>query len=234
MTAGPETQGSLRADPAARPDAALPSLLVEVVPVTPFRQNASVLVCTRTRRAAIVDPGGDLPLLLAALRTHGATPESILLTHGHIDHAGAAAELAEMLAVPVIGPAPEDAFLLDGLVESGRRFGLDARPVTPDRWLEEGESVAVGAASLEVFRCPGHTPGHVVFLDRAGGVAIVGDTLFAGTIGRTDFPYGSQNALIAGIRRVLMPLGDEVRVLPGHGAATTVGRERGANPFLRF
>jgi len=234
MTASPQTPDRLGAASPENSGAAEPSLLVEVVPVTPFRQNASALVCARTRRAAIVDPGGDLPLILAALRAQRATPESILLTHGHIDHAGAAAELAEMLAVPVIGPAPEDAFLLDNLVESGRRFGLDARPVTPDRWLEEGDGVAVGEATLAVFRCPGHTPGHVVFLDRAGGVAIVGDTLFASTIGRTDFPYGSQKALIEGIRRVLLPLGDDVRVLPGHGAATTIGRERASNPFLRF
>lgn len=210
------------------------ALAARVVPVTPFRQNATVLVCRATRRAAIVDPGGDLPVILRALADSGATAEKILLTHGHIDHAGAAADLADQLAVPVIGPAVEDQFLLDGLEASGRRYGLVARPLTPDAYLEDGAGVTVGAVALQVARCPGHTPGHVVFLSPDEKLAIVGDTLFAGTIGRTDFPYGSQNDLLAGIRRVLMVLDDDVTVLPGHGAATTIGRERASNQFLRF
>jgi hydroxyacylglutathione hydrolase len=210
------------------------SIRIAILPVTPFQQNCSIVTCQATRRAAIVDPGGEVARIRAALGELDVTPEKIVLTHGHIDHAGGAAELAEALAVPVEGPHRADEFLLLGLEGQARRFGLtDVRAVTPDRWLVEGDSVAVGNVSFAVLLVPGHTPGHVVFVNAAERVALVGDTLFAGSIGRTDFPYGDHAALIAGIKGKLLPLGDDVTILPGHGPASTIGAERAGNPFLR-
>jgi glyoxylase-like metal-dependent hydrolase (beta-lactamase superfamily II) len=209
-------------------------LKVTVVPVTPFAQNCSIVACTVTNRAAIVDPGGDLPRIRAALDQLGVTPEKILLTHGHIDHAGAATELAEVLSLPIEGPDERDAFLLNGLPEQGKRFGItDARAVTPNRWLVEGETVSVGDLTFNVLHVPGHTPGHLVFVNAPSRFALVGDTLFQGSIGRTDFPYGSHDELIAGIKGKLLPLGDDVTILPGHGPASTIGAERKGNGFLQ-
>ena len=210
------------------------SIRIAILPVTPFEQNCSIVTCLATNRAAIVDPGGEVPRIRAALGELGVTPEKIVLTHGHIDHAGGAAELAEALSVPIEGPHRADEFLLLGLEGQARRFGLtDVRAVTPNRWLTEGDKVTVGDVSFDVLLVPGHTPGHVVFVQAAERVAIVGDTLFAGSIGRTDFPYGDHAALIAGIKTKLMALGDDVTILPGHGPTSTIGAERASNPFLR-
>ena len=209
-------------------------LKVTIVPVTPFAQNCSIVVCTATNRAAVVDPGGDLPRIRAALGQLKVTPEKILLTHGHIDHAGAAAELAEALSIPIEGPDEADEFLLSRLVEQGRRFGLtDVRNVTPARWLTEGETVGVGDLTFNVLHVPGHTPGHLVFVNAPSRLALVGDTLFAGSVGRTDFPYGSHEQLIGGIKGKLLPLGDDVTILPGHGPASTIEAERTGNGFLQ-
>jgi hydroxyacylglutathione hydrolase len=210
------------------------SLRISVLPVTPFAQNCSIVQCLATKRAAVVDPGGEVPRIRAALGKLGVTPEKILLTHGHIDHAGGAAELAEALAVPIEGPHRADEFLLLGLEGQARRFGLtDVRAVTPTRWLTEGDTVTVGDTSFGVLLVPGHTPGHVVFVNAGERVAIVGDTLFAGSIGRTDFPYGNHAELITGIKTKLMALNDDVTILPGHGPTSTIGEERAGNPFLR-
>jgi hydroxyacylglutathione hydrolase len=207
---------------------------VAVVPVTAFQQNCSIVWCTRTKQAAIVDPGGDVPLILGALKEIGVTPAAIWLTHGHLDHAGGATELAEALSIPVIGPHEADKFLLDDLPTSGLRFDiLDMKAVTPSRWLAEGDEVSVGDVSFTVAHVPGHTPGHITFFQKDLRFLLAGDTVFAGSVGRTDFPYGSHETLIAGIRAKLLPLGDDVQFLPGHGPASTLGEERANNPFLQ-
>lgn len=207
---------------------------VAVVPVTPFQQNCSIIWCTKTKQAAIVDPGGDVPLILGALKKIGVTPVAIWLTHGHLDHAGGATELAEALSIPVIGPHEADRFLLDDLPSSGLRFDiLDMRAVTPSRWLTEGDEVSVGEVTFTVQHVPGHTPGHVTFFQKDLRFLLAGDTVFAGSVGRSDFPYGSHETLIAGIKAKLLPLGDDVQFLPGHGPASTLGEERQNNPFLQ-
>ncbi|MGE5152670.1 MAG: MBL fold metallo-hydrolase [Bdellovibrio bacteriovorus] len=204
-----------------------------VFPVTPFEQNCTLLWCERTRRAAIVDPGGEPRRILDLLRRLDLTAECILLTHGHIDHVGAAGDLAPRLAVPIIGPHRDDDFLLRSLVEQGRLFGFPpVRDVEPDRWLEDGDEVTVGEQSLGVIHCPGHTPGHVVFFDAQGRLAQVGDVLFRGAIGRTDFPRGDYGQLITSITQRLFPLGDDVRFIPGHGPMSTLGAERRHNPYV--
>lgn len=206
---------------------------IAVVPVTPFDQNCSILWCTATKKGAVIDPGGDLPRIQAALKETGITVEKILLTHGHVDHAAGAAELSETLGVPIEGPNEKDQFLMDGLVDSAARFGMEgARNVTPTRYLEQGDTVTIGEVTLEVLDVPGHTPGHVVFVHKGTNVAIVGDTLFRGSVGRTDFPYGDPELLISGIVSKLLPLGDAVVCLPGHGPVTSIGDERRSNPFL--
>ena len=206
---------------------------VAIVPVTPFEQNCSILVCERTKRAAIVDPGGDLDRIEAALAKFGAPAEKLFLTHGHIDHCGGTAELAARLGIPVEGPQREDAFWIDQLPEQGRRFGFpQLAAFTPDRWLEGGDTVQFGEQTLEVRYCPGHTPGHVVFFHRALRVAFVGDVLFQGSIGRTDFPRGDLDTLIESITTQLWPLGDDVTFVPGHGPTSTFGEERASNPYV--
>ncbi|MDQ0316569.1 MBL fold metallo-hydrolase [Amorphus orientalis] len=204
-----------------------------IVPVTPFQQNCSIACCTSSNRSAIIDPGGDIERIRQAISESGSEPEKIILTHGHIDHAGAAAELAEELGLPIEGPHEADKFLLDDLVSHGGQLGIPARPVAPDRWVDEGGEVTIGDCSFSVMHIPGHTPGHVVYLFSSGDILIGGDVLFAGSVGRTDFPYGDHDALISGIREKLMPLSDDTIVLTGHGQATTIGRERQANPFLK-
>jgi hydroxyacylglutathione hydrolase len=204
-----------------------------LIPVTPFQQNCSLLLDEATNKAAIVDPGGDLDKVLEALERSGAELEKILLTHGHIDHCGAAAELRRRTGVPLEGPQREDAFWIAQLATQGLRFGLEtAEAFEPDRWLEQGDTVRFGAVELEVRHCPGHTPGHVVFYSSADRLAIVGDVLFAGSVGRTDFPRGDPAALVRSIRENLFPLGDDVAFVPGHGPMSSFGRERLTNPYV--
>jgi glyoxylase-like metal-dependent hydrolase (beta-lactamase superfamily II) len=204
-----------------------------IVPVTPFAQNCTLLWCDHTGQAAIVDPGGEVELILAAIREEGVTPVKILLTHGHIDHVGGTVELAERLGVPVLGPHRDDAFLLDALPEQARMFGLaPVAPFRPGQWLDQGERVTLGETSLEVIHCPGHTPGHIVFYQPEAGLAQVGDILFKGSIGRTDLPRGNHGDLLDSIRNRLFPLGDAVRFIPGHGPMSTLGAERRSNPFV--
>jgi len=209
------------------------ALKVYVTPVTLFEQNCSVLVCEKTLEAAVVDPGGDLDRIRAVLQKAGARLGKILLTHAHIDHAGATAELARESGVPIEGPHRGDAYWIESLPEQSRMFGFaQVESFTPDRWLEQGDTVRVGECELEVLHCPGHTPGHVVFYSAAQKIAIVGDVLFAGSIGRTDLPGGDYQQLIGSIRGRLWPLGDDVTFIPGHGPRSTFGAERRSNPFV--
>jgi glyoxylase-like metal-dependent hydrolase (beta-lactamase superfamily II) len=205
-----------------------------VIPVTAFQQNCTVLWDDRTKQAVVVDPGGDVDRILDAIHQAGVTVERIWLTHGHLDHAGGAAELREQLdGVPIEGPDRRDEFLLQGLQAQGAQFGFQVRNVTPDRWLIEGESVSLGEHRFDILHCPGHTPGHVVYVNQAARFALVGDVLFQGSVGRTDFPYGDHSALIDAITTKLLPLGDDVSFLCGHGPGSTIGAERAGNPFLR-
>ncbi|HPP46549.1 MAG TPA: MBL fold metallo-hydrolase [Accumulibacter sp.] len=204
----------------------------QIIPVTPFEQNCSLLWCEKSMRGAVVDPGGDIPRILRAVEAKKIVLEKILVTHGHIDHAGAVAELAERLSLPIEGPQREDQFWIDGMPAQSKMFGFpNVRVFTPNRWLEHGDSVTVGDRVFAVLHCPGHTPGHIVFFDRPGRLAVVGDVLFQGSIGRTDFPKGDFDTLIASIRERLFPLGDDVTFIPGHGPISTFGTERRYNPF---
>ena len=204
-----------------------------IVPVTPFEQNCSIVWCETTKKAAVVDPGGDLDRILAAAEKLGVTIEKILITHGHIDHAGGTAKLARELGVPIEGPHPEDRFWIDGMPDQSRMFGLpNGETFTPDRWLADGDTVTLGEQAFQVIHAPGHTPGHVVFFHPGARLALVGDVLFAGSIGRTDFPRGDHATLISSIRNKLFPLGDDVRFVPGHGPMSTFGRERASNPYV--
>jgi len=204
-----------------------------VVPVTAFQQNCVILKDTATGRGAVVDPGGEVERLLERIGDVEVEIEQVLLTHGHLDHAGAARPLADRLSVPVVGPQEEDRFWLESLPEQARMFGGgEAVAVEPDRWLEHGERVSVGEVELEVLHCPGHTPGHVAFFDRVGRTALVGDLLFQGSIGRSDFPRGNYDHLISSLLERLIPLGDDVLFHCGHGPNSTLGHERRTNPFL--
>jgi glyoxylase-like metal-dependent hydrolase (beta-lactamase superfamily II) len=181
----------------------------------------------------VIDPGGDVPRIRQALDQIGVPVEKILITHGHIDHAGGAKELADKLGVPIEGPHIDDKHLLDSLENSGKRFGLTGqRNVTPDRWLNEGDIVEVGELKFEIFHCPGHSPGSVVFFSKQLQFAHVGDVLFQGSVGRTDMPGGSHEQLIRSITEKLLPLGDDVSFVCGHGPGSTIGQERLTNPFL--
>lgn len=215
-----------------KPDAAEAGLKAAILPVTPFQQNCTLLWDPTTMIGAVIDPGGDLDHIEKAISEVGMKVEKILLTHGHIDHAAGAAELKERLGVPIEGPHEADRPLLDALEAQGQAYGLPARTVTPDRWLDEGDTVTVGGHSFDVLHCPGHSPGSVVLVNRKQRFAIVGDVIFQGSIGRTDFPYGDHAALINAIRTKLLPLGDEFAFICGHGPTSTIGQERRTNPFI--
>ncbi|HKN02413.1 MAG TPA: MBL fold metallo-hydrolase [Buttiauxella sp.] len=205
-----------------------------IIPVTAFAQNCSLVWCEETLQAAVVDPGGEAEKIIQQVTAKGVMVTQILLTHGHLDHVGAAAELAEHYGVPVIGPEIEDEFWLQGLPAQSQMFGLEeCLPLTPDRWLIEGDNVSVGNVPLKVLHCPGHTPGHVVFFDAQSQLLISGDVIFKGGVGRSDFPRGDHAALIDSIKRKLLPLGDDVTFIPGHGPLSTLGYERLHNPFLQ-
>ena len=209
-----------------------PPLKAAIIPVTPLQQNCTLLWCTQTMRGAFVDPGGDLPRLKAAAQQAGVTIEKILLTHGHIDHCGSAGIFAEELGVPIEGPHEDDLFWISQLEEDGRRYGILGRPFASDRYLVDGDTVTVGKLTLNVRHCPGHTPGHVVFQHPKSSLAIVGDVLFQGSIGRTDFPRGNHQDLIDSITERLWPMGDDTAFIPGHGPMSTFGHERASNPFV--
>lgn len=204
-----------------------------VIPVTPLQQNCSLFWCTKTMKGAFVDPGGEMDKLLAAAKDENVTIERILVTHGHSDHAGNVAAIARDLGIPVEGPHEDDLFWIERIPESGKRYGIDrAEAFIPDRWLKNGDTVTVGELTLGVHHCPGHTPGHVVFVNRPAKVAFVGDVLFRGSIGRTDFPRGNHDQLLDSIRRRLWPFGDDITFVPGHGQTSTFGWERKTNPYV--
>lgn len=207
-------------------------LRAAILPVTPLQQNCTLLWCTRTNKAAFVDPGGDIDRLEAAARQQGVDVEKILITHGHIDHCGQAGLLAERLGVPIEGPNEADRFWIERLGEDGAKYGIEGCPFEPQRWLNQGDTVTVGDLSLDVIHCPGHTPGHVVFFHAPSRLALVGDVLFRGSIGRTDFPLGNFQDLLASITTRLWPLGDDVTFIPGHGPTSTFGYERATNMFV--
>ena len=203
-----------------------------IIPVTPLQQNCTLLWCTKTMRGALVDPGGDLDLLKRALEKTGVTLEKVLVTHGHLDHCGMAGELAREMGVPLEGPHEDDRFWIEQLDTDGGRWGVPAKSFEPDRWLVDDDTVTVGDLTLKVIHCPGHTPGHVVFFHEPSRFAMVGDVLFQGSIGRTDFPRGDHEQLVSSITGKLWPLGDDVTFIPGHGPNSTFGQERRTNPFV--
>jgi glyoxylase-like metal-dependent hydrolase (beta-lactamase superfamily II) len=213
--------------------AAAKGLKAAIVPVTPFQQNCTLIWDPETMQGAVVDPGGDLDRIEAAIAEVGMKPEKILLTHGHIDHAGGAAEMRERLGgIPIEGPHEAERPLLDNLDKQGAAYGMEARPVTPDRWLADGDTVTVAGHTFDVLHCPGHSPGSVVLANRAQQFALMGDVLFQGSIGRTDLPMGSHEALMHSIRTKVLPLGDEFAFICGHGPTSTIGQERRTNPFI--
>ena len=203
-----------------------------VNPVTPFAQNAPIIFCSETNKCAFVDPGGDADFLLQIAKENNLIPEKILLTHGHADHAGAAMEIAQILNIKIEGPHKEDKFLLDSLQSQGEMFGMQARNCIPDKWLEDGDSVTVGNSVLDVIFTPGHTPGHIIFFSNESNLALVGDVIFRGSIGRTDLPRGNHQDLIDSISKKLWPLGNDVEFICGHGPNSTFGNERASNPFV--
>ena len=204
-----------------------------IIPVTPYEQNCTLLVCEQTHKAALVDPGGDLDRLMDVVKQQGVTLESILVTHGHLDHVGGVAALSKQLSLPIIGPHLEDEFWIQALPEQCRMFGFPkSDSFVPSRWLKDGDSVEVGNEKLQVIHCPGHTPGHVVFVQEEARFALVGDVIFAGSIGRTDFPRGNHQQLVDSIRLKLFKLGDDIRFLPGHGQMSSFGWERKTNPYV--
>lgn len=204
-----------------------------IVPVTLFEQNCTIIWDEATRQAVVIDPGGDVPTILAAIETNAIKVEKIWLTHGHIDHVGGAAELRDALKVPIEGPHRSDKFLLDNVVMSGANFGmLGVRNFAPDRWLDEGDRVEIGSLGFDILHCPGHSPGSIVYYNSEVRFAHVGDVLFNGSVGRTDLPGGNHEALITSIKTKLLPLGDDVGFICGHGPGSTIGQERLSNPFI--
>jgi len=217
-------------DTAQQPE---PPLRAAIVPVTPLQQNCSLVWCTKTNKGAFIDPGGDVEQLLAAVEEVGCEIEKILLTHGHADHAGGADELRERLGVPIEGPHIDDKFWIDDIPDASAKYGFPGgRAFESDRWLVGGDNVTVGEVTFGVYHCPGHTPGHVIFHQPDLGIAFVGDVLFQGSIGRTDFPKGNHDQLIRSITQELWPLGDDTAFVPGHGPMSTFGQERKTNPYV--
>lgn len=208
-------------------------LEVQIIPVTPLQQNCALIWDSETKKGAITDPGGDIPKIRQAIDKAGVTVEAIFITHGHVDHAGGAADLAAVLGVPIFGPDRRDEKLIADFAIQGARFGMQAKAFAPERWLAEGETIAIGGHEFAVLLCPGHTPGHLVFVNHAGKFAVVGDVLFRNSVGRTDFPYGDHAALVAAITEKLLPLGDDYVFICGHGIGSTFGAERRSNPFLQ-
>ena len=216
-----------------QPQPNAPPIRAMIARVTPLEQNCTIVWCAKTLKAAIIDPGGDVPTLMKALAEQGLTLDKIWITHGHLDHAGGTAKLKELTGATIEGPHPDDAFWIDQIEASGAKWGMpDAKGFTPDRWLHDGDVVSLGETQFEVYHCPGHTPGHVIFFPRDGRFAQVGDVLFQGSIGRTDFPRGDFQQLIQAITGRLWPLGDDVAFVPGHGPMSTFGQERKTNPFV--
>ncbi|WP_022978462.1 MBL fold metallo-hydrolase [Nevskia ramosa] len=214
----------------AKPEALLRG---EIIPVTPFQQNCSLIWDPLTMEGALVDAGGEAERLLARVAAHGIKLVKLLVTHGHLDHAGAVAEIAEKLKLPIEGPHPDDAFWIDGMPDAAKQYGFPpTRSFVPDRWLQQGDTVTLGSLTLDVLHCPGHTPGHVVFHHPASRLALVGDVIFQNSIGRTDFPRGNHADLIKAIRTRLFPLGDDTQFVPGHGPMSTFGAERKQNPYV--
>ncbi len=209
-----------------------PPLQATIIPVTPLQQNCTLLWCSKTMLGAFVDPGGDIDRLKAAMTQHGVRIEKILLTHGHIDHCGSAGVLAAELGVPIEGPHEADRFWIERLAEDGARYGVFGQSFEPDRWLVDGDTATVGELSFAVRHCPGHTPGHVVFHNAESKIALVGDVLFQGSIGRTDFPMSNHQDLLDSVAQRLWPMGDDTAFVPGHGPMSTFGHERATNPFV--
>ena len=210
-----------------------PPIRALIAPVTPLQQNCTIVWCAKTNKAAIIDPGGEAPRLLAALEQYSLTLEKIWITHGHLDHAGATAAIQEATGCPIEGPHPEDAELISQIETSGAKWVMpEARCFTPDRWLQDGDKVTLGETEFEVLHCPGHTPGHIVFFHRGARFAQVGDVLFQGSVGRSDLPRGNHQHLVEAITGKLWPLGDDVAFVPGHGPMSTFGQERKTNPFV--
>ena len=208
------------------------ALEYKIIPVTPFAQNCTVVWCTDTNLAAVIDPGGDIDKISSFIQAKGLELDKILITHAHLDHAGGTAELARRFGVPIVGPQKADQFWIDLLPEQCQQFGFEGEPFTPDRWLHHKDSVSLGKLNFDVVHCPGHTPGHVVFVEKSQHFAAVGDVLFQGSIGRSDFPKGNQTDLVNSIRERLFPLGDNIKFIPGHGPMSTFGQERENNPFV--
>ena len=208
-------------------------LKAAIITVTPFQQNCSVIWKEDTKIAAVNDPGGDLETIEKFIEDQCLTLSKIFITHGHLDHAAGARELADKFNVDIEGPQIEDEFLTSTLETQGKSYGMDsAQNFTPDRWLNEGDQIELDGEKLDVYHCPGHTPGHVIFHHKESKLAIVGDVLFQGSVGRTDLPGGSMDALIAAIREKVLPLGDDITFIPGHGPISTIGQERLTNPYV--
>ena len=208
------------------------ALEYRILPVTPFEQNCSVVWCTNNKLAAVIDPGGEVTRIRQLIEDEGLELDKILITHAHLDHAGGTAELAQATGVPIIGPHKADQFWIDALPEQCLRFGFEGETFVPDQWLEHGDRIKLGELEFDVLHCPGHTPGHVVFVEKSNSFAAVGDVLFKGSIGRSDFPQGNHEQLVDSIRNRLFPVGDEVAFIPGHGPMSTLGHERKTNPFV--